>query len=155
MLLQKHPHPHREPKLNKTNDLHLNQTTQTRGMYTWKYKHCGKKRLMSESPAYLGWHLLGDTLLFAGQSCSVSKLQYHIHSGQRQPSCGVHSALETTSGFVCLEMRMWGGSETTSTQNQAQELFTHLTFTGVYAVFLSHCCSSIHIHFLSFQFGIG
>lgn len=69
---------------------------------------------MSESPARLGWHLPGDTLLFAGQGCSVSELRYHSHRGQRQPSCGVHSALETTSGFVCLEMRMWGGSEAQS-----------------------------------------
>lgn len=85
-----------------------------------------------------GWH---TAVCRPGLQC-VSKLRYRSHRGQRRPSCGVHSALETTSGFVCLEMRMWGGSKTPSTQNQAQELFTHSTFTGVYAVFLSHCCSS-------------
>lgn len=89
-----------------------------------------------------GWchshrHVWADTswvthcCLQAKVACRVSKLWYHSHRGQRQPSSGVHSALEATSGFVCLEMRIWGGSETPSTQNQIQELFTHLTFTGV------------------------
>lgn len=73
----------------------------------------GKKNsLISELPVHLDQHLLGDIVLFVGQDCTVSKLRYHSHRGQRQPSCGVHSALESTSGFVCLEMRMGGGSET-------------------------------------------
>lgn len=89
---------------------------------THKHARCyKKKRLMSESPARLGWRLLGDTLLFAGQSCSV-KLRHHRHRGQRHPSCGVHSALETTFGFVCLEMRMWGGSETPSDTKSSTEV---------------------------------
>lgn len=135
-------HTHTETKPNKTN---YNQATQIkRHVHTSTHENTN---MTSESAARLGRHLLGDTLLFAGQGCGVSELRYHSHRGQRRPSCGVHSALETTSGFVCLEMRMRGGSETPSTQNQAQDL----TFTGVYAVFLS----SIHIHFLSFQSGMG
>lgn len=108
-----------------------------------KHKHgCKKQSDVRVTSTFVltppRWHTA-----VAGHCFNVSKLQYRSHRGQRQPSCGVHSALETTSGFVCLEMRMWGGSETPSTQNQAQELFTHLTFTGVYAVFLFHRCSSI------------
>lgn len=39
-------------------------------MNTRKYKHGDKKSLMSL--ACLCWHLLGDTLLFAGQGCSAT-----------------------------------------------------------------------------------
>lgn len=116
-----------------------------------------KKRLMSESPARSGKHLLGDTLLLAGQGCCVSEPRYHSHRGQRQPSCGVHSALETTSGSVCLEMRMWGSIETPSTQNRGR-VYLHdwhlleftLSFFPAAALALYAC-----IQFLSFQFGMG
>ena len=106
---------------------------------------------------YCSRYICGDTFWvthYCLQARSVSKLRCHSHRGQRLPSCGVHSALETTSGFVCLEMRTWGSSETPWTQTLPQEFFTLLTFTGV---ILSHPSIGYYecIHVLSVQCVIG
>lgn len=108
--------------------------------------------LISLLHTHLAWHLLGDTLVFAGKERSVHRRWCHSHRGQRRRSCGVHSTLENTSRFVCLEMGMWGGRETPSSECLAQEFFTNLTFTGV-SLSPTLLCSAC-VHCLSVQLGI-
>lgn len=111
---------------------------------------------MSESPARLGWRLLGDTLLFAGQSCSV-KLQ-----AQRTKASFMWCSFSPGDYFwFCVsgnENERWQWDSIRHKIKHRSYLHAwHLMEFTLTSSFFPTASLAYHswMHFLSFQFGLG